>query len=113
MEPLASACLLCLHTVHPCCASMPRRELHEQCRQSLEEGYLHGLLLHALDSARGAAPAAAAGSDAAGVCLAALRLLSAIFGWSFSKGEGRPGWAPLAVPELVIQHTMSAEYAAM
>ncbi|KAL4443390.1 hypothetical protein ABPG75_011127 [Micractinium tetrahymenae] len=67
-------------------------ELHEQCRQSLEEGYLHGLLLHALACAREAAPAAAAGGDGAGVCVAALRLLSAIFGWSFSKAGGSGVW---------------------
>ena len=56
------------------------------CRESLESCYLHRLLLHALGSAREAAPAAASGADAAGVCLAALHLLSAVLGWSFSRG---------------------------
>lgn len=81
------------------------RELHEQCRSSLEQGYLHGLLQHAQASAREAAPAAASGADG-GVCLAALRLLGAILSWPFSSGgavrgvaeagwqagEARAGW---------------------
>lgn len=79
--------------VHATCMLLPclpppcRRELHEQCRSSLEQGYLHGLLLHAQASAREAAPAAASGADG-GMCVAALRLLGAILGWPFSSGEG-------------------------
>ena len=62
------------------------REVHEQCRESLESGgYLQSLLALALASAREAAPAAPSGADG-GVCLAALRLLSAICAWSFSRG---------------------------
>ena len=80
---------MCFRLATPC------RELHEQCSESLEAAYLHGLLQHGLASAREAAPAAAAGADG-GVCLAALRLLSAIFSWSFSRGEG----AGAAVPVL-------------
>ena len=64
-----------------------RRELHEQCRSSLEQGYLHSLLLHAQGSAREAAPAAASGADG-GVCVAAVRLLGAILSWPFSSGGG-------------------------
>jgi len=61
------------------------RELHEQCRSPLEQGYLHGLLLPAPAPARQAAAAAASGADG-GVCVAALRLLGAILGWPFSSG---------------------------
>ncbi|PSC75864.1 Armadillo-type fold [Micractinium conductrix] len=70
-------------------------EVHELCRESLESCYLHRLLLHALGSAREAAPAAASGADAAGVCLAALRLLSAVLGWSFSRAGGSGVWRML------------------
>jgi hypothetical protein len=67
------------------------REVHERCRESLEEGYLHGLLLHGLACAREAAPAAAAAADG-GVCVAALRLLSAALSWSFSRAGGSAVW---------------------
>ncbi|KAI7838545.1 hypothetical protein COHA_007688 [Chlorella ohadii] len=69
-------------------------ELHEQCRSSLEQGYLHGLLLHAQASAREAAAAAASGADG-GVCVAALRLLGAILGWPFSSASGSEVWRVL------------------
>ena len=70
---------------------MAHREVHERCRESLEATYLHGLLLHALACAREAAPAAALGATTDGeLCLVALRLLSAILSWNFSRGERRP-----------------------
>lgn len=86
MQPCSEAAT----SASPCAPPRGCRELHEQCRSSLEAGYLHGLMLHALGAGREAAPAAAAGADG-GVCLAALRLLAAVLGWSFSKG-GRGGW---------------------
>ncbi|PRW50955.1 exportin-4 isoform X1 [Chlorella sorokiniana] len=69
-------------------------ELHEQCRSSLEQGYLHGLLQHAQASARDAASAAASGADA-GVCIAALHLLGAILSWPFSSASNSEVWRVL------------------
>lgn len=46
---------------------------------------VQGLFVHALNSARESAPAAVAGADEGGVCLASLGLLAAILSWDFSR----------------------------
>lgn len=58
---------------------------HQECRRSLEKDYLHTFFVHAVGVAREAAPAAASGSDQ-GVCLACVKLLTAILQWDFRYG---------------------------
>ena len=57
---------------------------HEHCRADMEADFLPALFRHGRDVARcGAAAAAAAGADEAGVCAAAISLLCAVLSWDF------------------------------
>ena len=78
---------------------------HEDCRASMEADFLPALFRHARDVARaGAAAAANAGADEAGVCGAAVSLLCAVLSWDFrcaqwlqraQHARGEPGMAAL------------------
>lgn len=61
---------------------------HEDCRATMEADFLPALFRHARDAARcGAAAAAEAGADQAGVCGAAVSLLCAVLSWDFRRAR--------------------------